>query len=491
MSLFRSLFSVFSSKFVLLFVSMLVMPGASAESVTLKMYCPDNTYTLTPIDRVNDVSAVFADADASKYFESVVSFEHLSYIIIEGKSIVFGGSETKEPYSTGKLKLKLTPWFKTKIINTVAVDAEYYDYDYNKVYGVYLYANGQRSDLFVSMAKDEYNHRTLTSEIGSACDELELQFAGSSITLNTFDKRVAVYSLTIEYEEGGAEPIAVSPAEGLENLPVGQSVTLANCVIDKEEDGYVARVVKTAGGRPVNDGAQPETYKIAVTSATSPETGVFLDITGRIVENAGIKSIEIESTTPRETIFTHNPPEIYVNGAPLEDKTINADDCIELRHEYGDNVIICYTKRRGATLDPATATHDPARIQIESSSDFTTATTPEAGATSAATDESGTYIYTGPFRLVHADNLGSTSGQDVKLSLRVYSAPTLTAGASWAPSELITIGNEITTGALDTLIDGESGAVSYYDLQGRPEPRPEKGQLLIRRQGSSAETVIY
>lgn len=467
---------------VLLLILSISALSASADKVTFKVKVIDDNYELIPIPETPAVGDVLLEADS--YFESA-ECENLFYYW--DNYIVFGRDKenSTEGYPVGTLKLTLSPLLRSKIIKSVSVKAEYYNWKNTQLFGVHLFVNGVSSEAFVS-AKDIYLTGTLTSEINQKCSELELRPA---VLYNSrdYDSRVMVSSVTIEYEDSTNDPLAIDSAIGIDDLNIGQDVTLANCVVERKGEGYVAHVVKTADGQPIISDGQPEVYTLPVVWATEVQTDLYADISGTIAESNGQKVIEIQGMTLTEPELHHFPPTILINGEPLtQNYIIKADDKIEFQHPLGDNVLIYYTKRTTSTLDPTNSQIDPALL---TSSNSRIGIPYHVANESDTPDENGTYLYTGPFQLVHKDNLSNTSARDVGLTMQIHSSPTLTAGASWAPSEEHSLSNEITMSLQLLHPDAEHQSLHYYDLQGRPISHPRSGQLLLRHGATPSSTV--
>lgn len=462
---------------------------ASAETVTFKMQKKDGSTDLINVEQTPSVSDVLVgtgtDLDVQKFFSNV-EVKYLSYS--RGENAIVFGRETSDGYQRGVMKLTLTPWFKTVTIKKVSIDAVFYDWQSRQNYGVYLFANGHQSDKFISRDNTTSENLIISSSINAPCEEIELIASVIQKTELSMDSRLIVYNLIIEYDT----PVAVNPSAGLDGIEVGQLVTLDNCVVEKADgNDYVAHVVKAENGKPVVVNGQSDTYQIPVVwpeDVEEPQTGALVKVTGEIIDNGASKAIQILSTTPLEPIYSHLPPNVLINGAQLENNVIKADDRIEFSHQYGENVKIYYVKRRGEKIDPANAKIDPALINPESTNAEQASNAHYASDNTI--DESGTFEYTGPFQLVHKDNLKTTTNNDLVLILQVHSSPYLKGGASWAPSEEFSLRNEMTTELLDILV-GKDTNETYHDFLGRPVVHPQNGQLIIRTCSGKSEIIKY
>lgn len=453
---------------------------AAAESVTLRFhYLPNNT-KVVDIEPTNSVSAVIDDAD--KYFESV-EFENIRYY---WDALLFGTDPNKDSeYACGSMNLKLTDWFRSQKITNVSVEGCFYlEGDIKQ--GIYLYANDVQSgsSILTTNANVE-TKKKITSQLNEQCDYLNLKLSVAR-KVNQSDNRVFLYSMTIEYEQGEqVGPVAVNPADGIDNLTVGQEVTLDDCVVMEKDGQCFAYVLKLTNGQPEIFDNQPQTYSIPIVWAAEAKNDLFGNISGKIIESDGKKAIEIQGISQSEAPFEHIPPMIYINGSELDSELIRASDRIEFSHTLGDNVIIYYVKRTDIDIDPANATVDPALLD-----------TPKNGPSHVAAenaadlDENRTFVYTGAFRLVHVDNLATTEQSNVTLKLQVHSAPTLTAGTAWKPSQVFALSNEVTTGIISSILNDDDEAAHYIDLQGRRVDAPVSGQILIRVSNHNAKPVI-
>jgi len=450
---------------------------AAAESVTLNFLIPTYAGTVA-IDPEGSVDKVLVDAD--KYFESV----EVQNVFYDWECVSFGTKKGND-YPYGVMKLKLTDWFKTKLIKSVSVTAAYLDAldkDNSMLkYGVHLFANDVKSEAFINV---DNRNRTLISTIDAQCETLTIQMS-VQLAQTQYDSRVEVRSLIIEYEDGTPTPVVIDPAVGLDGFAVGDAVRLNDCVVMENDGKLIAHVLKLNDGVPVIANNQPETYTIPVEWSLAAKNDRFVNITGIVKESNGLKVIEIQGVEDANSQLEHSFPAIYINDKELDSSLINADDKIGFIHSLGENVAIYYVKRAGAEIDPTNARIDPALITSTLS-----APAKADGANDSGLDEYGTFIYTGPFRLVHADNMATTSPSDVSLRLQVHSAPSLIAGASWLPSKEFAITNEITTGLVPIIANDDDNAVRYVDLQGRPVENPYSGQLLIRITHTGAKAVI-
>lgn len=452
---------------------------AAAESVTLDFFVPTYAGTVA-IDPKGAVDKVLVNAD--KYFESV----EVQNVFYDWECVSFGAKNGND-YPFGLIKLNLTDWFKTKRIKNVSVTAAYLDVidkDNSMIgYGVHLFANGVKSEAFINV-NDENRKRTIVSEINQLCETLTLQMA-VQLTQTQYDSRVEVRSLIIDYEDGAPTPVVIDPAAGLDSFAVGESVKLNDCVVMENNGQFIAHVLKQNNGVPVITNNQPETYAIPVEWSGVAKNDLLVNISGVVKESNGVKVIEIQSVEDASPQLEHSFPTIYVNDKELDSSLLHADDKIEFVHSLGDNVAIYYVKRAGVEIDPTNARIDPAVFMSTLKAPAKAEAVNDPGL-----DEYGTFIYTGPFRLVHADNLATTSQSDVALKLQVHSAPTLIAGASWLPSNEFAITNEITTGAVTIVASDADTEIRYIDLQGRPVDNPYSGQLLIRIADNGAKAVI-
>ncbi len=446
---------------------------AAAESVTLSFLKTYSATTAIAPDATVDKVLV----DAGKYFESA----EVHNVFYAYDCLLFGTKWDNSNYPCGSIKLKLTDWFKTKLIRKVSVTAIFNENKDDKAYGVFLFANDIKSEGYVNQGNP---NSTLVSAINRQCETLTLEMA-FRLGLTNSDSRVFVESLIIDYEDGTPTPVVIDPAAGLDSFAVGESVKLNDCVVMENNGQFIAHVLKQNNGVPVITNNQPETYAIPVEWSGVATNDKFVSITGVVKESNGVKVIEIQSVEDASPQLEHSFPTIYVNDKELDSSLLHADDKIELVHSLGDNIAIYYVKRAGVEIDPTNARIDPAVLTSTLKAPAKAEPVNDPGL-----DEYGTFIYTGPFRLVHTDNLATTPQSDVALKLQVHSAPSLIAGASWLPSNEFAITNEITTGAVTIVASDTDTEVRYIDLQGRPVDNPYSGQLLIRIADNGAKAVI-
>lgn len=477
--------ALFRGLFVALMAVLLGGSVCQGKSVTFAAQLLDKAYgderVAVAIDKVLK--------DAGDYFSAAEAANLYPFDFNGDVAVVFGGEKVSSSYPIGVLSLTLSEWFRSKTILSVSVDAELYN---EYVYGspnltVYLYVNGSRSESSVYANSSSQNPRgTLCCGIGSPCDVLEICMA-ANIKKTTGDSQVMVRSITVEYEGEDPEPLEVDPAVGIDSMSPGQAVKLSGCVIEENGGAYLAHVVKTgADGRPEVLDGRPDTYTVPVVWKGEAQTGFCVNISGTIVEIDSRKYLEADRAEATPPTCAHAPAEIYVNGEPLSSGIIAADDIITLSHPLGQDVRIYYTKRKGVQIDPGSAMADPATV---SSSEVRKAPAEASGPDTG--DEDGTYLYTGPFRIVHPAGIGNADQDKLTLNVQVHSSPTLTAGAAIAPSEVYALDTPITTGTLSILMPGDA-TVTYYDLTGRPVPSPRPGQILIRRTTPTATpTKIY
>lgn len=466
-------------KVLLVLFALVAILAVNGKTVTFQMQTLSESILDDNLKEV-DVNKVLVGAD--NYFSGAKA----SFLFPGGdNAILFGYSINDTSFPVGTLVLTLAPWFQKVTINSVAVETVICYTNGVNQYSVYLYANGeQSSDYIIDYGNDD--PRTLTSKVETTCDELKIEMRASKSNIKK-DSRAYVYSITIDYEGEDAQPVEIDPAVGIDGLEVGQSVVLKNCVIEEHDGEYMAHVVRTENGQPVVEDNQPAIYSLPVIWESTPTTGENLGITGTIVEVEGKKFVKIQDSTPETPTLQHIPPTITINGDLLENQIIKASDKIEFTHPYGDNVVIYYTKRRGVTIDPDNAKIDPAIVATPTEPAHAPALKADASETNQ--EENETYIYTGPFRLVHPSKYTTTPQSTIALTMQVHSGPSLTAGAAFAPSEAYTVHNEVTTDRIDPIVTTD-GKASFFDLLGRPVAQPQPGQVLLRQTAKGTSAVI-
>ncbi len=460
-----------------------------AEKVTFMVKKLDKTYG---DERVSvPVNSLLEGAEA--YFSSA-EVANLSPDYYDDTLVIRFGTQVDNLYPCGVVKFTLSPEFRARKVNKVSVKARLCNDYQGTNLAVYLYINGKNcgESVYDNDVKTLLS-ATLTYPGANQDKEYEQNDVMEICLANTLsaskwytqDSQVYVYSITIDFEgealKSDPEPVVIDPAEGIEDMEIGQKVSLVNCVVEECEDGYLAHVVRLdENERIMVENRAPVTYTIPVIWEDEEKAmDACIDIDGEIVEIGERKVLKILSSTKVEPQYQHFEPSITINGNPIGSDIIAASDRVEFHHPMGDNVVIYYVKRKDVAINPNAATIDPALITQTSLQK----------APAKTQDETGTYIYKGPFRLVHPDDYEATNQNDLALSYQVHSAESLPAGNGIGPSDVFSIDNAITTG-LSTLTAEDSHHVQYFNLLGLPVALPLPGQLLIQSNPRTGEKAI-
>lgn len=443
---------------------------ASAETVTFEIKDYDNLNA--PTGNVREFLRGYED-----YFLDECDMVNMYFGYAYGRYYLrFGNPNSKT--DAGTLTLHLTDEFSRAIIKSVTLNASAAD-DFQK--SAYVWVNGVQSEELLSQ---DVSRATclLDCAVGN---KLEIRISYKAIGSSNYASYDAD-ELTIEYEYAApATTVEIDPADGIDGLAVGTSVTLKGCCV---EDGFVRAIL---GSDPEEGTSQPRivTFPVIWATAAEPTTGVSADIEGEIVEDGGVKKIEItscaESSVPPMPLTA---PVVVINGevATRDLRSIPADARVEFLHPYGDNVEIYYTKRRDVEIDIVSATTDPALLPPSQSD---SAARHSAARAADTVDETGTYRYAGSFRPVHASNLSTAEQSNLALKYVAVPGGTLAAAPLWDKSEESVFGHGmISTFAADLEAADDSPAV-YYNLQGVRVLSPVAGGLYIRVANGSA-TII-
>ena len=404
------------------------------------------------------------------FFEEDCGMENISFA--DGE-VRFG--DPKDGTKKGKLTLRLGPTLKRASIKTVSLESWAVDIMQKTAY---VWVNGVKSVGFFST--DGQTTATCSLD-GSLIENLEIRVSSTTVNANRPTAYYA-YCLTVDYDlPEEVDPIEINPADGLGSLDDGAAVTLSSCALT----GDVASVICHSSESDAN---QPPVRSFAVAWADgveAPAEPVVADLTGTVSTFDGQKTIIVTSWTSAANAPEPEPlptPAAMVNGEPVENLTaaVPADCSFSFAHPYGDDVMIYYTKRTDAVLNISSATTDPALIGAAPAA---------ARAGAEAVDETGTYLYAGPFRPVHASNIATADQSQVAITYVAVPASTLAAAPLWGQSAAVIFGKGlITTGISD--IETDSEPASYYDLQGRPCDAPRPGMLVIQITPTSARLII-